>query len=256
MPETWKGRAREVIKIKDFTVDRGDGGRVREEEWVGPGAGVGGLLRQLRRTELNSDMRELYDTGNPHKRIALSTPIKTPEDDDEPLEEWTFRTEFKQRDLFTLPGPDSEAAAFTPPTAYRQKIEDAVRKGEALPAVLAALTWAPKIYDHLIHRITGYEDDTVAIRRFRRAPRDYAFQRAVYSSRLVYSQDQIGYDGTVSPFFSFPDLASREIPENTILGFRLRSQVYRVSDRIAEETVEWLLGFWSLLYYSAAGGAY
>ena len=258
MSVKWKGTgAKGPIKILDAIRVDADGGRYRDEQWIGESTAIRSLYYAIRDHSPDADAREVSEGNSPLIKLISSTRLAN-ESGVEPTEEWTFTTELLERSLFEVPAAAAEAVTYSqtvgPLSQYRHDIEKAAEDGEGLPSNLASLPTAVEILRLLGMGVTGWEDETVVLRRTRRAQLDYNFAFYVQEPKFIFTTDQLGVPAEFQ--YRFNELFTGPTPVGTMLGWRLRTQELTQSGDQMEETIEWMAGYWSLLFYVAATESY
>jgi len=181
-----------------------------------------------------------------------------------PRVEWVHSTELIDKSLFTIEAVQAEAGNYPyGPAAYKETIERMVQDGVPYTATVGTENFsdelppglypqAHKVWLELSRGATDYQEAVQTVQRLRSASWLYPFQRAILSSRLVYTPAQLGIPNNITASIALPPAQPQ-----SLVGWRLRGQTFTLTGERRTEAIEFVLAAWTTLAYSAApAGAY
>lgn len=250
-----KGTAGPVIQSQRLTYDPEDATFYNEVTYGGSAKAIQGLSNEFRQKN-KGHYATLEDNGA--GQLTLRQPIGTKVDEIESSVRYEISNEFIEIDGFRHKTVSDDADAFdiaVPEGAgtYRSIAEDAVNSG----AAFAANSILGRMITHLRKGVTGFEREYIILKRSRKVP--FAGlgsipQATILDGRFIYSTAQLGIPAAVA--FALPDLSSLPASGWTDVqwGWRRRPSSVVFEGEFIEQSSEFALAEWSLLFYELAGG--
>lgn len=178
-------------------------------------------------------------------------------------------TESAALSIFSLPDVQADAEDYDAELSagartYRQVAEESVDETQVIdtttftPATAAAqLARMQSVIRHLRAGVTGYEEDNLALVRFRQIDNAYATGTGKFNlrgSRIIYTTSQLNLPSDIA--FTLTDLPTGTdgLTQDYRWGWRLRGQRVERIGSLTEQTIHLTYAAWSLLAYVDANG--
>ncbi len=219
----------------------------QEITYSGTKLGITGLANAF--ANRNQDHRVDHEDGMSHVTVFI------PQQGSEVLDKYEVMWEMEQRNIWSHPSVAAAAKAYDDALVnvgdqtFRDIAEDAVtgKIGLTPTGVMA------QVVAHLRAGVDGWEQEYVTLRRTRVIPPDFGTQASITAASLIYTTTQlllpssiafnVPSDGDISGFPN-PD------PTNFKWGWRRRPSTSTIQGQSNEQTSEFILAAWSLLFYT------
>lgn len=258
-----KGKQGVTLQSEEPGFDSETGVRFIERTWMGSKAAVlsfGNLLEQDRVAY------RITNQGAVHF-ISAKVPLNDPTQED--LDRYEISTEADQLPIFAHPYVVAAAALYDDPAllADGQPTFIAAAKDAAdaqvtlsgapfVPPVSAGnyLTVFAAVVRHLRNDVSGFSNDYLVLRRFRKIDITYGYAAGKFNladSSMIYSTAQLNLPAEIA--FQLPD-APAVGSSDYAWGWKRRSQRVEIIGNFIEQTVELVFAPWSTLLYAPASG--
>lgn len=223
---------------------------VRETEYTGSQLGIAGLANNFKAN--NRDHRLDYENGL--SRVTVYDPVSGPPDFDRYEISW----EMEQREIWSHPTVKESMIAYDALSAgeadtFRKRAEDAVDSNtddsDITDPVFA------QVVANLKAGINSWEQEYIVLRRTRVVPPNLSSPVNISAASLIYTTAQLQLPGDVlfvvpsdAEIATFPE----PDPDNFRWGWRRRPSTSTIQGQANEQTSEFLLAAWSLLFYTSA----
>lgn len=250
-----KGTAGPIIQSQRLTYDSEDARYYIETTYGGSVKAIEGLSSQFR--QKNKDhYATLEDNGA--GQLTLRQPVSAKDSEIESTVRYEISNEFIEIDGFRHKTVSDEADAYdatvsTGGDTFRKRVEDGISTATSDPSNILN-----RMILHLRKGVTGFEREYIVLKRSRKLPYAGAAsvpQASILDGRFIYSTAQLGIPASVA--FSLPDLASLPTSGWTDVqwGWRRRPSSVVFTGEYIEQSSEFALAEWSLLYYEIAAGS-
>ena len=247
----YKGKGRGPIRTRAELRVASDRTHGTDLEWIGDERSINSLFAIYERRQKNQQLR--IDRDGPAWKLFVSYDSALPTPPNPFTVVWTVRTELYEKDIWQYPtvawdaynwksgGPSAQAE-------YRNEIEQTVSNGSNMSVELSSRPVAQTVYQNLCLGITGWQEGTIAVRRVKTAPLEFAFDRNVLNGKLIYPAENLSIPegGIILDLF---EMGQRVARPGFAWGWRMRSQEFTVSGVVATETIEMVFAQWTLFVY-------
>ncbi len=232
-----------------FSFNTDTGLYTQEIEYSGSKAGIQGLAN----TFANRNQDHRLDNEDGLSRVT----VFIPQQGSEALDKYEVMWEMEQRNIWSHPTVAAAAKAYddalvdTGDQTFRDIAEDAVSGKIGLtPTGIMA-----QVIANLRAGIDGWEQEYVTLRRTRVIPPDFGSAANISAASLIYTTDQLLLPSSIA--FNVPSDADisgfpNSDPDNFQWGWRRRPSTSSIQGQSNEQTSEFILAAWSLLFYEAA----
>jgi hypothetical protein len=246
MSAIWKGKQGIVMIADEPFFDAETGVRGFDRTWAGSKAAIFGFA-----TDLEADNFS-YRTSNNGPVYILTSRVIGNEPALEDLDRYEISTESQDKSIFEHPDVIDAAATFDAALTvgqetFREKADRYTReKYTTTGSVL------DEVVRHLRNGVTGFQFDSIVLRRFRKIDLTYAYgvgKFGLNDGGYIYTTNQLNLPGDVA--FSLPSTPAAGT--DYAWGWKRRGQRVEIVGNYAEQTVELAFAPWSLLLYTQSG---
>ena len=229
----------------------------RDQNWEGTSKAIDSFSSQLARNKTSHSADTQHGTG----RLTVSTPLSNYLDTLEVRYELV--SEFIEKDSFSHPTISAAALAYDAnidsetELTWRAEVEAAVQNGYPDGSFDAVFDSQVKL---LRNGITGYENENLVIRRYRKAPgtNPLGWRVSILDGKYIYTTAQLGLPDDLA--WNLPDITDEaqfpvSIAGETKWGWRRRPTSNVWTREFIEQSSEFVLAEWALLYYREATGS-
>lgn len=217
---------------------------IRETEYSGSQQGIAGLASSLR--DNNREHRLDYQEGI--SRVTVYEPTQGAR----VLDKYEILWEMEQRSIWNHPSVKTEAKAYDDAlvTAGDQTFRDIAEDAVSGKIGISPTGLMAQVIAHLRAGVDSWEQEYVVLRRTRTVPPNLTTACNIAAASLIYTTAQLLLPGDV--LFSLPDITAMVEPDSTNFrwGWRRRPSTSTIQGQSNEQTSEFILAAWSLLFYS------
>lgn len=249
-----KGSAGPHLQHVRLEYDPQDGTYTQEATYSGSKAAIEGQSVQFKQ---KNRKHAAFIEDNGRGQLVQSTPLSSGEALEASVR-YEIHSEFLEQDLFRHNTVSDAADVFDAAAAadgdtFRKTAEEAVNQMVSFtPGSVIA-----RVVTHLRKGVTGFERESIVLRRTRKAPFFGGNQVptvAILDGRFIYTTEQLGLPDTIA--FSLPALG--DLPtsdwDDVAWGWRRRPSSIVYEGAYVEQSSEFVLAEWSLLLYEPANG--
>jgi hypothetical protein len=254
-----KGQGSPVFQGSQYRYDPSEGVYIRETQWAGSEKSIASLSSKYAATRIGHTAEVQNGVGHLTSRAPLAEVTNQVE------ERYELVSEFIEKDGFSHPTVSASAFAWddtittTGIKSFRKYVEDEVEEHQSIPFGGPALVVLNRMVKHLRNGLTGYERENIIIRRYRKAPGNnpLGWQASILDGKYIYTTAQLGLPSDVA--WQLPDITDGNLFPVSIAGelkwgWRRRPTTNVWAREYIEQSSEFVLAEWSLLYYEEATG--
>lgn len=260
MSAVFKGRQSATLVSEEPVYDAATGVREFDQTFAGSKLAIFAMAQQF------EDDRVSYRVTNNGPVYVITA--RVPQIDpllDNP-DRYEIFTESASLPIFSLPEIQGDAEVYdnvgsaqdTYKTTAEQAARETMQVGDTrFTNPSAELDRFQSVVRHLRSDVTGYEEDNLALVRFRQIDNAYATGTGKFNlreSRLIYTTAQLALPSDIA--FTLTDLPSGTdgLTQDYRWGWRLRGQRVERVGSLTEQTIHLTYAAWSTLAYFDAGG--
>ncbi len=249
----FKGRQGYVLVSEEPYFDAETGTRYKDQTFAGSKGAIFGLANSLEAENIS------YRTSNNGPIYSLSCRFPFYDATVENLDRYEIATESLEKSIFEFPSVIEDAGIYdalltSGQRTYREWAEESARTKLEDGAPAGSYPLQETVIRHLKNGVTGFQNDLIVLRRFRRIDLTYGYaggKMNLNEGQLIYSTEQLQLPGDIA--FVVPNTPANP-SDDYAWGWKLRGQRVEIIGIELEQTVELLFAPWSTLLYESAVG--